>query len=382
MLSTIIFRAIILFLPSQLGLHLWPEYSRILGLKIDYLSPTIYLSQLLVFLLLVINYKKLLFLIKKQNYFFKFLFLFSTLNTVFSLNPSITLYRWIEIFIFILLFLYISNSKKIFEKNINYLYISLCLVLFLQTYQLLNQRSFDGIFYWLGERHFTQTTPSMPKLQIFGQEIIRVPSTFSHSNSLAGFMLLSLVFLKQLNKNKWPRVIALISIILSGSKNAILSLPLYFAKKMPLRKIAAASISFTLFLILISPISNNYGYTISSRLDGIGQSLKVITHNSVLGTGLGAYINGLALNMSGSETIYENLQPVHNLYLLVFSEVGLIGLFVLYITLKTVKISTKQSLILSVVLLTGLFDHYWLTLIQNKILLTILLASFPVEYEA
>lgn len=381
-MSDFLFRLIVLFLPTQLGLHFWPSYSRILGLKIDYLSPTLYFSQILIFLLLLLNFKKLLHLIKKQNFFLKVLFPFSVLNIATSLNPYITLYKWLELFVLILLFLYVNNSKDLLKKNINYLYFSFGVVLFLQIYQFLNQKSFGSIFYWLGERYFSQTTPSMPNIQIFGKELTRVPSTFSHANSLAGFMFLSLVYLKHLKESKLPKVIALISIILSSSKNVLLFLPMYFIKKISLKITASVCITITLFLIFISPMEKDYGYTISSRLDGIKHSLQIIKGRPLFGTGLGSYVNGLALNLSGSETIYENLQPVHNLYLLIISEIGLLGLFFLYLTLRKTRISSKQSLILSVVLLTGLFDHYWLTLIQNKVLLTILLASFPVEYEA
>src|SRR3989344_6346282 len=41
----------ILFLPTQLGRHFWPEFSFIYSLPIDYLSPTLYLWDLLVVLL-------------------------------------------------------------------------------------------------------------------------------------------------------------------------------------------------------------------------------------------------------------------------------------------------------------------------------------------
>ena len=54
MTELLLFYSIILFLPTQLGLHFWPEYSKVLGLRIDYLSPTIYMTDVLILLLIVL----------------------------------------------------------------------------------------------------------------------------------------------------------------------------------------------------------------------------------------------------------------------------------------------------------------------------------------
>ena len=33
----------LLAIPTQLGRHFWPEWSRVVGIRVDYLSPTLYL---------------------------------------------------------------------------------------------------------------------------------------------------------------------------------------------------------------------------------------------------------------------------------------------------------------------------------------------------
>ncbi|MCR4305883.1 MAG: hypothetical protein NUV73_02255, partial [Candidatus Daviesbacteria bacterium] len=45
---------ILLFLPTQLGKHFWPDFSYIYSLKIDYLSPTLYFWDFLVAGLLIV----------------------------------------------------------------------------------------------------------------------------------------------------------------------------------------------------------------------------------------------------------------------------------------------------------------------------------------
>ncbi len=382
MISDILFSLIILLLPSQLGLHFWPEYSRVLGLKIDYLSPTIYLTHLLIVLLLLLNIKKIIPLIRNNKLFTKTLVALSLVNIIMSLSPSLTVIKWVEVFVYYFFFLYIKSSKNLLPKNITYFYVSLVIVFFIQLSQFINQRSLGGVFYWLGERSFTHTTSSIPKYQILNREIIRVPSTFSHANSLGGYMLLSLIFLKLISERTIPKAISLLSILLSGSKNVIFFLLLYLQKKVALGKIFFVCLLVSTALVLVAPFSSGLNPTISSRLTGIVSSVEILSEHTLFGTGLGGYIVGLGEKLQGSDITYENLQPAHNIYFLLVSEVGLVGLVFLYALSRQIKISKSQSLILAVVLLTGLFDHYWLTLIQNKTILTILLASFTVEYEA
>ncbi len=314
--------------------------------------------------------------------FTKILLALCVVNSLTSLSLYLTALKWIEVLIYYLLFLYIKSNRNQLAKNLKYFYLAMLVVFLIQVTQFLNQKSLGGLFYWLGERDFTQTTSSIPKIQILGRDLIRVPSTFSHANSLAGFMLLSLISLKFLKGKTMSKVISLISILLSGSKNTVLFLSLYLLKKISIKKTFLLCILISLLLALLSPFGTGFGYTISSRLAGISSSVKIIRDHTLFGTGLGAHIVGLGEQLQGSQITYENLQPVHNIYFLLVSEIGLIGLLFLHFLSKQIKIGTRQSLLLAVVLLTGLFDHYWLTLLQNKLLLTILLASFPVEYES
>src|SRR4030042_4014068 len=43
-----LFRLLVFLLPIQLGRHFWPTWSYTFGLKIDYFSPTAYLTDFLV----------------------------------------------------------------------------------------------------------------------------------------------------------------------------------------------------------------------------------------------------------------------------------------------------------------------------------------------
>jgi O-antigen ligase len=111
----------------------------------------------------------------------------------------------------------------------------------------------------------------------------------------------------------------------------------------------------------------------------------MISQKFLLGEGLNTFVINVP-KVKNMGAYLWNLQPVHNIFLLVFSETGLIGLlafsFLIYkLTRESLKpVSTLMVLSLSFILITGLFDHYWLTLQQNMLLMVFVLAnSFKAE---
>jgi O-antigen ligase len=114
--------------------------------------------------------------------------------------------------------------------------------------------------------------------------------------------------------------------------------------------------------------------TISRRVELNKVALYFVKKFPVFGLGLNNFIPELAsyLSLHGGELW---LQPIHNLYLLILTETGIIGLsfFLVMNLLYLKKIISRQRVNLMIVwlavLLTGLTDHYWLTLQQNFLLL-------------
>ncbi|MEK9176076.1 MAG: hypothetical protein AAB520_01390, partial [Patescibacteria group bacterium] len=81
-LDKLIFYLLLLFLPTQLGLHLWPDFSFVHGIRIDYLSPTIYFTDFLIVILFLICLIKKKFKLRVNIYFaffFSLLFVSSLL---------------------------------------------------------------------------------------------------------------------------------------------------------------------------------------------------------------------------------------------------------------------------------------------------------------
>jgi O-antigen ligase len=108
-------------------------------------------------------------------------------------------------------------------------------------------------------------------------------------------------------------------------------------------------------------------------------AISLIRQSPLLGVGLGNFLVTLP-DVLPSRMIYF-LQPVHNIYLLLFSEVGLTGSIILgWLLLLLVKNYGKKqhSLLIfysfMLILLLGFTDHYPITLQQGRLLFTLLFA--------
>lgn len=407
-LQYIFFWLFILFSPTQLALHLWPKWSYVLGIRVDYLSLMIYFTDLLFFVLLIfwvveenldrnINTKK----IKASTVFYIIIFfLLIFLNTLLSSNAYLAIIKWIKVLELGLLAIFISRKKK-FKLSTWFLkpiFISLIFVNAVAIVQFFKKGTIGGFMYLLGERTFDISTPGIALINFLGRQFMRPYSLFSHPNSYAGFIgavfVLSLLYTKQKvgRKERYLKnafiASSTIGLFLSFSKTAwiglLIILPFYVVMKKRKVLIKQLILGYLLTLILLSLFMPIFAskYTESFVLkDNIKQRLvlsikagKLISVKPLFGVGLNNFITNLSLKWYEFPNDWI-LQPVHNIYLLIFSELGLIGLtaaviFLFYLIKKCVK-KDKIILLLALVfvLTSGFFDHYWITLQQNEILL-------------
>ncbi len=123
---------------------------------------------------------------------------------------------------------------------------------------------------------------------------------------------------------------------------------------------------------------------ITQRADLFKSTLIIIKNHPLFGIGLLNFLPGIShIQKPLSPTLY--LQPVHNIFLLVTAEIGIIGVgFFLWFLFKTYKrlmrclknqknLSLILLILLSVILILGMFDHYWLTLQQGQLLFALIL---------
>ena len=344
-----------------------------MGIRLDYLSPTLYFVDCLIipyiFLNLPILFNKIKKLNKKRSLIFSILIF---INIYFSLNPLNSLFQYLKLAEYFLFYLAISNIPDLWSKIRNSFVLSLYLVVFVQLTQFFTQHSLGGLFYYLGERSFGSSTPNLPLITFGNLSVIRVMSLFSHPNSLAGFLLLSLVILNKFKEDNRSKILTVLSVIATFSKAA------YLALLGIILKINLGSILIIVFVLLslaqlAIPTLNLGIYSFDSRVEMINNFKTLVSQYLIVGAGLGNYVIALSKIFPGSQLTVATLQPVHNLFLLTIVELGLpMTLLIVWGIYK--NFSKRYYPILLVVLITGLLDHYWLTLPQNKLILLLALA--------
>jgi len=389
---------VVFLIPNQLAFHFWPNYSFVYGLKIDYLSIAIYLSDLLIIFytifFLFINKEKVRFERKKLINVFIFI-IFASINIFYSKQRELSIIKWIKL-IELILFSIVVAKDKFLEKD--KIFKTLCYsILFFGTIgvlQIIKGSTIGSLFYFLGERKFNTLTPGISLLNLFNLSILKPYSTFSHPNSLAGYVLLIFIFIfswdTSLFKNRLLKVATTIMIItllmFSFSKTAIITLLIilfiYFFKLVNNINITKLlSLSIIIFSLLSPLISVSllkkeiyYPVSFSERLflsDISGQMLK---NSPLFGIGLNNFIYTMP-TLKILKLPFWLLQPVHNIFLLITVEAGLFGIGILLIVLfKYIDYLFKNNkksfiYILLAILLTGFFDHYWFTLQQNILLI-------------
>jgi O-antigen ligase len=141
-----------------------------------------------------------------------------------------------------------------------------------------------------------------------------------------------------------------------------------------------------LFLIFVTAIGYlfiiNSLDTVSERIYLLNKAWSVIIRSPVLGIGYGNF--PLAKYSVGFNNPFIFYQPVHNIYALLLTETGiplfLIILYFVYFYIRKYLLKSNVFLQAAVfdVLFLGLIDHYWLTSVQNLLLLSVLLALIVV----
>ena len=413
-------------LPTQFGKHFWPDFAIVAGIRIDYLSPTLYSTDILLIILFVsffirILVRKHLRVVsnKTQIAVLSFLFIFLLCNVVFSLRPPLAMYGASKYLEFFFLGLYLAVTIKRFAqfKFIAFLFaLSASFESFLAIFQYVSQSSLNGIFYFFGERAFTGATPGIANVSLAGDLILRPYATFPHPNVLAGFLLVAILFVwffLRKSSSRWVQLFSAVSLLLCSVALLLtfsrlpIALWIIFVASVLLRLLLVKLQTFKqkifanclLLVAIVSfstlPISHDLitrftqtSFTEESfveRSELLSAAFMMFQRHPLFGVGLDNFLPALApLQKPMPLNLY--LQPVHNIFLLIATELGLVG-FMLFCTLfaasyrrisrQDKKVKYFLFLALSVILVTGMFDHYWLTLQQGQLLFaTILGLSF------
>ncbi len=382
-------------LPTQLALHIWPSWSYIHGVRSDYLALYISLVDVMVVIVLIAYYRDTVQLIRKSHAGLILLIgLLVATNTIVSYAPFHTLVWWIRLLSLGLALYTILRSGR---KSLSMMLWGLVGVSILQSalviLQASSQSSIQGIWYLLGERMLTPSLPGVATISVEGREYLRPYGTFSHPNTLAGFYLLVHFFMRWLGEHDLTpserRAVLVLQylspflILASFSKTAIAvyvlgTIVLVIADRDYRRCVLCLGARTITLLVLLAVFMIPAGdpASISKRLTLSAQAARVIWDHALWGVGAGSYI--IAQSALPTKTALTALyQPVHNIALLGFAELGIAGTMIVWVIIRRIRIMVTGGVhawvLCGAVIATGMFDHYWLTQMQTRALLCLVL---------
>jgi len=398
--------------PSQLSKHFWPNFAYIFGIRVDYLSPTIYLTDIIatgiVFLCLVnknLNkvFIKIISKLKSKEGFIVLSIII--LNLLFAINPVVALIKWLKVAEFVLLSIVICVlANKVNTKIVFYsLVFSIALFSIIGIAQVFLGSNIGGAMYYLGERSFNLSSPAVALTTLLGRETLRAYSTFSHPNSMAGYLLLVLIILPRFVKDNVKKIMSkmLLSIVLiitilgtlfTFSDGAIVSFiilfSLFFLSKthrvLFKRLVLVIPIALVIFSVFLNPMLNSRRFeslvsrqNIQERIYLNEVAMSTFSKSPLIGVGLNNTILTIPKSKIAPPKLWI-LQPVHNVFLLLLVETGLVGLLTfLYFVYRLIFYSLSKNntivFIIMFILFTGFLDHYWMTLQQNMLVVSIAL---------
>ena len=117
--------------------------------------------------------------------------------------------------------------------------------------------------------------------------------------------------------------------------------------------------------------------SLTKRVELNISAINMWKDNPIFGVGAGNFVAKLPEYQSRNKFYW--LQPAHNIFLLMGTEVGLLGVGItiwFFSEFWENKKWKKSWMLVMLIVITGLADHYWITLPQNSWLLAIVLGSF------
>jgi hypothetical protein len=404
-------------LPFSSAVRAWPDWSLVRGLRVDYYSPALYLSDIFLFFGLLVlsaadratpigrNFSpRRIFAAVSPRIMFLCLLIFGA-NIFFSVSPPLSAYFFLQWLLVLAAVLFLLKSASWTSRRfmIFSLAFSLVFQVVVGTLQVISNSSLgvrldqigapavlSRLFWFVGETRFTAQTPGIAQALVRGHLRLRAYGTLSHPNILAGFLLVTITFLLLLEekRDQWLRyglsVVLAFGLLLTFSRSAwatgaVLALYMFVKDRKKKALIFLGGGVFAVSLILFSDRWRSLGG--EDRLSWLERVFffkaggEMLRRHPLLGVGLGGYISALTDVVSDTRMVYL-LQPVHNGVWLLLSELGIVGTGFLVWVLNRVKSCFKPRFIpvLLVVFLLSMTDHYFISTHQGRFLLATTLA--------
>ena len=359
------------------------------GVYVNYLVPTLSIldlgAVLLLFSSLLANgRKKFVEIFKKYGIVLPLFIVFLLLQNL-LLKDSLILLNSARLILYIFGFLtlveFFKTEKKKYTKTI--LAVPIGSVLIQGTIGILQFTGGSSLgLSFFGESQVVSGMQGSSFVTLSGEVFLRAYGTFPHPNLFAGYLLFNILLALSLLNTKEKKLKILSYILLFCSfvpllftfsrisiLLAVIVLLVFFGAKVLKGKLFVFSLP--LFIERFVNLFSSGDTSWQDRINLAKASIKVIKENWLSGIGIGNFVKGMEGNVPRSINDVLLLQPVHNFFLLTFSELGLVG-FGLYMWLL-IRICSKNilrftlftALVLGCLFVLISFDHYAFTLPQG-----------------
>ncbi len=296
-------------------------------------------------------------------------------------NKNVAVFGSLKLLELFLLVLYVSRRivprGTILKNSFGLIIIFGLIQSIIGIWQFIIQHSIG--FFWLKESLISPSISGVAKLVFGGNKMIRAYGLFPHPNILGGFLLVSIILTLSSQKmfcthpegkkcSTWNifssakmnqralwiiTLIQIVALLLTFSKSAmmglIVSLTYIFvprgtnwrnltrvAKNVPRgtqKQLFLAGLIILVLTYLFHPSTNSFiTKSIQDRLFLTNVSRGTILSNPIFGLGIGQFVIDMQRYYSNKLLDWQ-FQPVHNVFILIWAELGLIGLLIFIILL-------------------------------------------------
>ena len=377
------------------------------GIYSNYLVPTLSILDIGVFLILI----SFLFTKGVENLFnmtkgiknILILFFVTLLITniihfdILVLLSSIRIFTYIVTLLFVTVWIKTEWKRKYINRIIILFGVSLLIQGVIGILQFNGGSSLGMNF--LGESQVANGMQGSSFISLHNNIYLRAYGTFPHPNVFGGYLLFSFVlgWFGSICSKKYFKYLSygimvgsFVFSLFTFSRIAILLMLLgwaLFFTSLFKKKVFKKQINSFSFLLIFERFLNLLGDgSWVDRKNLVVSSFQIIKNNWFLGTGLGRFVKYMENNIPRTSSGILLLQPVHNVVLLSFSELGVfsfipfllffIQYFRKFIDLR--KYFYLKIFILLIFTLVGLFDHYLFSLPQGLLISSILIILLSV----
>lgn len=315
--------------------------------------------------------------------FFVLLFLFAYLFSVlFAANEDNSIFYLLRAAQFLVFYCLIFFKFLSFKNVLRYFVFTVAFQALIGILQFLLQG--DLGLHFLGEPLLSASMKSVAKIQLFGHDFLRAYGTFVHPNVFGAYLgvaIFSLFYLYPKRKKILGILFPILSLALLFTFSRGAALALVFGMYFYFRKSNFTAVLFA-FLLLALIFSFAPLNTLTERIVHYLASVKMFFENP-FGVGAGNFT--LVLPDYLNFKLYPwQVQPVHNIFLLVLTELGFLGFFALMSLLffKAKQLFVEKSpfrslglAMFAALIIFGISDHYLISMYQGQFLFWLILSS-------